>query len=202
MPAPHIAVVHTANFPRAMFSEFERLVSHPNLDLQIEERESEGPYAGIEWLIPTAVVLYIGKSYFDGFLKEMGKDHYSLLKSGLKTIYTRLIGSEAPKVTVIATQGKARESQPYSLIYSLMAEAGPNSRFKLLLQSGASQSEYNDTVASFLDFVSSYHAGTLDSHSIESLSNTRAFGGTKLLAYNPKARRIEPVDPMPERGNA
>lgn len=196
MHAPHIAIIHTARFPRAMFAEFERLVTTPQLRLCIEEREEVGPFAAIEWLIPTAVILYIGKSYFDGFLKEMGKDHYSMLKSGLKTIYSKLLGADAPKVTAIATQGKLSESQPYSLIYSFLAEAGPNTRFKLLLQNGASQSEYEHTVASFLKFVSSHHAGTLDKQTLDALANTRAVGGTLLLAYNPTSRRIEPINPF------
>lgn len=43
-------------------------------------------FASFEWIMPTLVVGFVFKSYFDGFLKEAGKDHYQLLSSSLKKL--------------------------------------------------------------------------------------------------------------------
>jgi hypothetical protein len=47
----------------------------------------------VEWFIPTAIVFFVAKSYFDGFLKEAGKDHYQLLKSKLSKTAAKTMGN-------------------------------------------------------------------------------------------------------------
>lgn len=84
-----IRLSYTTHISPEIFAEFERIVAAEGLGLHIEQRDEDGPFAGFEWLVPTAVVLFIGKSYCDGFLGEMGKDHYALLKAGLKSLYSR-----------------------------------------------------------------------------------------------------------------
>lgn len=41
----------------------------------IDRREPPGPFAMLEWFIPSAVAIFAAKSYFDGLFKEAGKDH-------------------------------------------------------------------------------------------------------------------------------
>ena len=76
------------------------------MDLRVEQRDEDGPFAAFEWLVPTAVVVFIGQAYFDAFLKEMGKDHYALLKAGMKSLYSKLLGPSAPKTVVVSAGGK------------------------------------------------------------------------------------------------
>ena len=197
---PSIAVAYTNRIPADTFAEFRRLVDANGLGLQVEEREEDGPYASLEWLIPTAVIVFIGKAYFESFLKEMGKDHYSLLKAGLKSLHSRLLGPQAPKVVVISTKGKASPEQPYSLLYSLLAEGEGGIRFKLLLQRSATQEEYEETVNAFLAFLDAYHAGALEPSVVSELQNTRVHGKTLLLAFNPSLNRVQPVDPLSNKG--
>lgn len=196
---PAIAVSYTSRIPAGTFAEFKRLVAADGLDLQFEQRKEDGPFAALEWLIPTAAMVFISKAYFDGFLKEMGKDHYALLKAGLKLLYVKLLGPEAPNITVVSAGGKTRPDQPYSLLYSILAEACSGYRFKLLLRRSASQQEYEATIEAFLGFVEAYHEGTLDSVSVAEIAGTRVVGRTILLAYDPAAKRICVVDPLPGR---
>ena len=199
MRPPQIAVLHTTSIPEEVFAEFRKLVAAENLDFQIESREEGGPFAAIEWLIPTAVIVYIGKSYFDGFLKEMGKDHYALLKAGLKTLRAKLLGSDAPATTVISTKGKGLSDQPYSLVYSILAEANGGLSFKLLLQREVTVDEYEQIIAAFLAFLQEYHSGNLDPGSVERMQQARVVGRTLLLAFNHESKSIEPVDPLPRK---
>ncbi len=133
MDMPHIGISYEKNIPEYIFSEFLDAVSNEKLLIQVKSREQGGSYAGIEWLLPTVVIAYISKSYFDAFLKEMGKDHYLLLKKGLASLRERLVGEKAPKVTIISTPGKTNKDNKYSFVFSIIAEAEQGQRFKLLI---------------------------------------------------------------------
>jgi hypothetical protein len=201
MKSPHLAILHTTSIPRDAFTEFARLVSAENLDFQIQSREPDGPFAGMEWLLPTAVIVYIGKSYFDGFLKEMGKDHYALLKAGFGKLQSKLLGSEAPKMTIISTQGKTRSDQKYSLMYSILAEAGEGINFKLLIQREITEENYEQVIAAFLEFLQAFHSNSLTPEKAIELSQARVVGRTVLLAYDPEKKVIVSVDPIPRWGD-
>ncbi|UCV02773.1 hypothetical protein [Dechloromonas denitrificans] len=195
-----IAVIHLKSIPAELFAGFAESVSSEKLNLQIQSREDGGAFAALEWLLPTAVIVYIGKSYFDGFLKEMGKDHYSLLKAGLKKLQAKLFGSSAPQITLFGSAGKISKEQPYSLVFSIVAEAESGITFKLLVHADVSEGEYEETIAAFLEFLASFHANSLDAPMVESLNASRVVGRTLLLAFNREAKAIEPVDPVPKRG--
>ncbi len=127
----HVGILHVDSLPESLFSDFLAEVEHDSLQVDVESYEQQ-VYGGIEWLLPTAAAVYITKSYFDGFLGEMGKDHYTLLKKGLGTLWGKLLGPDAPRFSVIATPGKVSNDRPYSLVYSIVAEAAGGYRFKLL----------------------------------------------------------------------
>jgi hypothetical protein len=196
--SPIMGLSYTTRISPDTFAEFERLVVAEGLGLDIEQRDEDGPFASFEWLIPTAVVLFIGKAYFDGFLKEMGKDHYALLKTGLKSLYSRLLGPNSPKVAIVSA-GKISTNQPYSLIFSIFAEADEGARFKLLLPHSASETEYEATVEAFLTFLEGYYDGSLTPEIVAELESTRLVGRTILLIYNPVLERVQPMDPIPSR---
>jgi len=193
---PKLALVHLNRIPAETFFEFQHVVDVQGVNLHLEEREDPGPYASVEWLIPTAVFIFVGKAYFDGFLKEMGKDHYALLKLGIKSLHSRLLGPQAPKLITISTVGKTRADRPYSLLYSLVAEGEGGSRFKLLLRHSSTQEEYDEEIDAFLSFLEGYHAADLPSDLIVELEQTRVLGQTILLAYNSSLQRVQPVDPL------
>lgn len=199
MPQPHIVIIHLDSIPANSFAGFTQTVLSEKLNLQVESRENGEPFAALEWLLPTAVIVYISKSYFDGFLKEMGKDHYNLLKAGFKKLREKVAGSTAPKITLFGSSGKISKEQPYSLVFSILAEADSRIRFKLLIQTHASKQEYEQSVEAFLDFLYAFHAHALDSKTIEALNAARVVSGTLLLVFNHETKLIEPVDPIPKR---
>lgn len=195
-----IAVLHTNSISEDTFAEFVRTISTDHLKVDIESREDGGIYAGLEWLIPTAVIIYIGKSYFDGFLKEMGKDHYNLLKAGLKTLREKFLVPTAPQITVVSSKaGKTTPNQPYSLVYSIMAEGNDRLRFKLLLQREVSEREYGEILDAFLGFLAAYHSQSPESESIENFEASRVSGDVVLLAFNLETKALEVIDPIPRR---
>jgi len=126
MQNAHLGLIYLDEMPVEPLEEFSKAVEHPALELKQIARPNPGPYATLEWLIPTAVFVYIGKSYFDGFLKEAGKDHYLLLKKGIKALTSKYIGPSAASVTLFFSKGKAASQTPkYSMIFSVVAELRP-----------------------------------------------------------------------------
>lgn len=196
---PALAISFQSPAEKSDFDEALGLLKSEGHEILIEEREPSGPFAGLEWLIPTAVIFFIGKAYVDGFVKEIGKDHYNLLKSALKTLWVKLVGPQSPALTVVGTAGKVRASAEYSLLFSLLAEAPDGLRFKLLIRSQASQDEYQATIDAFIDFLDAFHAGQLSSDLVTELKEMRVVGKTLLLAYDPVAKRMRPIDPFADR---
>jgi hypothetical protein len=191
--------MHVDFLPESLFDEFRDAVSDDDLHLVIASRENT-PYAGLEWLLPTAVVVFITHSYFDGIFKEMGKDHYSLLKRGLKSLWAKLLGPSAPKLAVVSTPGKRDKNQPYSLIYSIVADAAPGLKFKLLFPTDVSESEYDETLAAFLQFLKDFHCRMLGPQMADRLQKARVVGSTLLLVYDKSDCSLRVLDPMPKSG--
>ena len=196
---PHLAILHVNTVPAEIFAGFLQTVNVDGLSVHVESRESGGIFAAIEWLIPTAVFAYISKSYFDAFLKEMGKDHYALLKKGLNSLYSKVLGPQAPEITLISTAGKVKGDQPYSLYYSIVAELEGGHQIKLLLARTSSEEEYEASVSAFLSLVERIHTKTLDTATLNALKTVRVAGRTLLVAYNPATEKVETIDPLPKR---
>lgn len=196
---PHLAVLHVDNIPLEYFSDFTDAVKAEGLELAVESRPSGIPYAGIEWLMPTAIAAYLAKPYFESFLKEMGKDHYGLVKEGLKKLYTRVASSKAPEVSLISTAGKVNKDQPYSLFFSVVFEGPQGSFFKLLIPRPIEKTEYETAITAFLDFALQVNFGKLDEHAAIKFKEATPTGRTTLVVYDKTTKRIKPVNPLAGR---
>ena len=75
MLKPDIGLMFEEDLSDEIFKEFENSVKTDGLNLLVESKEPSGPMMCSEWHVIPVVLAFIGKSYFDGFLKEMGKDH-------------------------------------------------------------------------------------------------------------------------------
>lgn len=196
METPHIAVMYTDEVPTEVISEFREQVEAEHLALAIHQRPSGGVYAIPEWFYPTALAVFIGQAYFTAFLGEMGKDHYNLLKAGLKKLWQKAVGPSAPKVYAFGSKGKVSKDQPYSLYFAIHAEAGDGFSFKLLIQKGLSEAKYMELVEGFLSFLEDHYQGNTCQEFVEKGQSIQVVGKTILLAYNFDSKAIEHVDPI------
>jgi hypothetical protein len=193
---PQIALLHLERIDRSNFIEFEDSVKAESLDVRIESRPDPGPYAGMEWVVPTAIVVYVGKAYFESFLKEVGKDHYAILKKAVIKLSSKFTGAHAPRSRIVFSRGKAESEAPrYSLVYSIVADIGSGLRAKLLLQSDFDADTCNAAQEAFLDFLSDLDARSLDLAKIDGLAGAKPLGNTLLLAYDPAKKGLRVVDP-------
>lgn len=192
---PHVAVGYSDQVPVELFAEFEQTVAAKGLRLRIGGSGPFGPFMGVEEWLPTIIIVWISKAYFDGFLKEAGKDHYQLLKLALSKLYNNFASPQAnARVTAYGTKDKIREVRRYSVLYSIYADAAPGLRMKLLIPCEQTEEEYVELLTAFLTFLDNFHAQTLPQDQVELLRHARVSGGTCLLVYSPTTRRIEPYD--------
>ncbi len=182
--------------PAEWASEFLGSISRPQLRSATDRPKPTGPQAGPEWLLPTAVFLFLFKSYFDGFLKEAGKDHYQALKPALSRFWARLFGKDRVFSTkvFVSTPAKLAPGPRYSLSFSLAAEGASRRRFKLLLPEDVSAEDFDASVEAFLAFIQAQHSGKdLDLPTRALIAGPDTYG-IVLVAFDLSARRLRTID--------
>jgi hypothetical protein len=194
MTPPDIAVVYNEQFSNSLFEKFKDGISNEKLSLVIESREDDGPYMCSEWFILTGIAVFIGKSYFDGFLKEAGKDHYQALKTHLSELTNDVMTTPRIEPVILGTEGKISSKNPYSLAFSIYAEAGDGNRFKLLLPKPNDASNYTEIIHMFLEFLNDYHSGVKVLDSIGYKIERRPSAGMIFVHMDPASEKIEWLD--------
>lgn len=195
----HLAVSYTDDLSAEAIDAVADELARPGLLVQKMPRPAGGAYAALEWLIPTAVFAYIAKSYFDGFLKEAGKDHYQLLRGGLKKLAGRFTGPGAERVTLISTKGKIDGSGPsFSRLYSVVGELNDGIVVKLLIPTDTGGHEVDRAVDAFLDFLWAVHNGTSNADAVRGLADAKPVGKTLLVSFDSASGALRVVDPIPK----
>jgi len=188
-----IAISYEKNIPDEIISAFVSDISAPGLAIRSEAREPEF-HAGVEWYIPTALIIFIGKAYFDSFLKEMGKEHYRLLKKGINSLWKYFFGHERPfKFKRVSSKGKVSVVPQYSIALSLMTDLSDQYRIKYLLKDNLSEDDFKKAIEHFFNFLEELSAGVLNPEIKHQLQNTRAVGCTILLTYDGSLKILNAV---------
>jgi hypothetical protein len=197
---PALAIVYQTGFPADAFEEFSETLQKDHLSVHLEERQPLGPLAGVAWMMFTAAFVYIGKSYFDGILKEIGKEHYQILKIKVAELTKKTM--EIPRIEPIlmGTAGKVEEDDPFSMAFSVYVEMRDGSRIKLLVPKKSDNVDYSATTAVFLDFIMRcYEQGESVLEEVGATPPGRAGFNPITVAYNPLTGKIEFADPRPKQ---
>lgn len=154
-------------------------------------RTSEGPFAGIELYLPTAVGIFILSGFFNGFLSKMGEDSYAAVKRGAKALYkkARLLTVR----TIASAPGKARNTG-YSMVFAIGCELLPTLRVKLLIPIDASIQEVEEAIDNFLDLMLDVHTRRVNRKIIDDLLIYPPVSGMILVTFNPDLGKIVAVD--------
>ena len=197
---PDLLISYQLPLTEEVIQSFVDAVNAPGLTLAVEPRPPSGPFAGFQWLLPTAVLIWFGKSYFDGFLKEAGKEHYALVKRGLSSLWPLFFGeNQSVRITTVGTPGKiSPDDAKYSLGISILAEAGSGLQFKLLFSDDMSAGDFNAATARFLHFLEKHYAGSLDAATERRLGAARAIGRTIFVTYDSDQGFFIFLDPIPK----
>lgn len=196
MSRPDIALIYEESLPESLFQGFQEGLSNEKVTVLVEPRPPSGPQACLEWFIFPVVAAYISKPYFEAFFGEMGKDHYAILKRKLSETTTKVMSQPKIEPTLFGTSGKISKDNPYTLAFSIYAEANDKCRFKLLLPKSAEDNNYNEIIEIFLDFLSEYHSGLKELGEIGLDTDTKPPGGLVLVHVNTATKSIEWLDHM------
>lgn len=110
-PTDAIIISVPENHPEHLYGYFEKLPGEDKFTIRTITTD-RGPMAGIEYLMPTAVIAYLVKPFFEAFLQEAGKDFYTHSKSKLKEFIAE---NRKLKYRLIAASGSTNKlSKAYS----------------------------------------------------------------------------------------
>jgi len=188
-----IGIGYWDGVPQDAVDQFVAAVESPELRIRVE-RETPRPRAGIEWMAPTAVVVYLAKPYFDSLLSEMGKDHYTILKRALVALGRRLLGRSARDAAVVSSGGERSTGERFSLVFSVVAEVADGRTIKLLLPKPMCESELADAVEAFTAFLFDVERLREVIHEFD----RRTPGWNPVLVwFDSSAQEVEVVNPVP-----
>lgn len=148
----HISISCVDIFPDVGLQEIKKNLEKDGLSINLEMRPIS-MYASMEWIIPTAIYVFCAKSYFDAFLKEAGKDHYHILKSGVKKLADKI--KEIPMLKVASKDSTEKVNQGYSQSsgFSIIVKTKNNRTLKLLFDNNLTKEDWEDAIDQFFDYV-------------------------------------------------
>jgi hypothetical protein len=87
------------------------------LTVAAEHQTAFSTNAGLEWVMPTAIGLFVANKYLGTLLQEAAKDHYPLLKAAVLRLVRRTTGKEREvTLSVISSSAaKVTNSEPATL---------------------------------------------------------------------------------------
>lgn len=121
------------------------------------EHQDLGPQAFIEWLFPTAVLIWVGEKYFGAMLEEAGKDHYQVLKRGLGRLYDKTLSRGASVIRRLRRQDGALTTDTSFSGNLSFAYASPEGwTVKLLFPLDVSASQYERACVEFAGLIADH----------------------------------------------
>ena len=196
---PHLVVSYREDISEKIAEEMIEVIKHPNLNLYIDKREKGEVFAGVEWLLPTTVMLILTRSYFDAFLKEMGKDHYNFLKKSVLKIWDKVSGKKRQlKLTTTGTKGKSSKNQLYSLAFSIMSQSIDEFHFKFLFEENLNTDECEKYISLIIKFLDIHHFGQGDIEDCILNEKIKHSGKTILIVFDKDIEKLRMKSPYPE----
>jgi len=118
-----------------------------------------GPQAALEWLIPTALMLWIGEKYCGAFLEEAGKEHYQALKRFTSRVFEKTLGNEATVTrTMRMVGGGTKPDVVFSGNLSIVYQAPSGWTVKLLFPLDITSAQYEVACQRFAELISAHVA--------------------------------------------
>lgn len=191
--SPDIGVEYDERVPAEVVDEFVAAVRTEGVQLETRARPCDRVVAALEWAVPTAIVVYVLKSYLDGFLGEAGKRHFVALSGAFGRASERMRGS----VSRVGPRGKPHDQPEFSLGISAVAVSDTGWTFKLLIQASLDEAQVQEAMLSFLEFLAVLHsAGEIDERLANEIGSIQHIGSTVFLAHDVEQGRLRVVDPM------
>lgn len=193
---PHLALIYDEQIPLELLDRFCGDMEAKSLDFQRMQRPSEGIQASLEWLAIPAVMFLILKPYFDGFMKEAGKDHYVILKKALTGLWSRFFSKDRSIRVVVFASSPGKVDRQYSQLFSIYVEIKNDRRVKFLIREDCPKDEYAEGIDAFLNLIDSYYSGVPSEGLSIDLDGGKDFYGTVLIEFDKETKSLRVLDPI------
>ena len=195
-----IALIHHDRVPAILLDEFCASVNVDSLSFKRISQPEPGPQAGLEWLAFPVIAVFLLKPYFDGFMKEAGKDHYLILKNALKALWGKLFSRDRTfRIAIVTVSGEKKLK--YSMLFAIYASVDNDQLVKLLIREGCSEDEYSESIDAFLNLVESYHSRKPNEKQVVDPESKENGEKITLIEYDGKKKCLRIVDPRAESGS-
>jgi hypothetical protein len=141
----HIAFSYQEDIPEEIMSDLINTISVDGLVIKSEAREI-GVFASMEWAIPTLIIAYLSRPYFEAFIKEAGKDHYQLLKKGIIQLLKKIFGAHPEN-----------RRSTRSELFSIIAQMHDGRSVKFIFPEGITFEEYEKSLDLLHDLISVHY---------------------------------------------
>ena len=126
-----IGISYLEDMPEELVLELARDLREAELNVAVEKRPNV-PFAAFEWAIPAAIMLYFGKPYIDGLLKEAAKEHYPIYKEKLAKFAHKVLRIKQRRVVSSQSPNKLREDNPVSNSFAIQLQTVDRRPIKFL----------------------------------------------------------------------
>jgi hypothetical protein len=181
-------------------ARFEEDIRAPRLLVRVEPVPMMGARAALEWLMPTAIVAYIARPYFESFLGEMGKDHYAMTKKAFVNLRARISEKFGDRLRIFASKGKLDpDVHRFSPVFSIEAQTPFDYRIKFLIQTDMESGEFSAALDAFLRLMGQIYGNEELSEPSKALLTNPPVGRVMLVCYDAESGELTYVDPIPGR---
>ena len=194
MKNSHLVLIYDEQVPSSILDQFCCDLEAESLDFRRQALPSGEPQASQDTLFLTAIVFLLLKPYFDGFLKEAGRDHYVILKKALKSLWRRLFGKDVNFRVVMLTPSGEVESK-HSFLFSIYAEINNGRKVKFLIREGCSEDEYVAGIDAFLNLIESYYLNVPYEGIEIDLDGEKDYWGNIFIEFDPETKSLRVLDP-------
>lgn len=192
---PDLLLVYEERIPEETFVPLIEEVKRTGASFRSEKIPSPEPYAGMEWYVPTAAVLFIASSYFGGFFQEMGKEHYHSLKNGIKSLKNKFFGPNPEhNYYSVGTNGKVAKKQIFSSGFSIYAKTKSGQTIKFLFFDKAADSLLEKTLNCYVEALAEYYGPGEEDYLSVQINKLKKVPPVLVVYYNPKDSRPEIID--------
>lgn len=191
---PDIIIDFNEILPEELISEEIKEISDCGANVKINKRENSA-WNAFEWTIPTIIVGYILKPYFETFLKEAGKEHYKILTEKIKPLVKKGKSVETKLLTASQTIEKVSKTYNQSHSISLIVETKSGRLIKLLFDNDLSVTDWEDAIDELFDFVIENYENPNDNRIKKLTEGFKEHPNFKYYAViNEETKRIEFYD--------
>ena len=149
-----LGVATSIIMPSSLLREFVNPLEDLGVHVRVEERGQQ-VFAGVEWFLPTAVILLVTRKYFETLFEEAAKDHYPVLKAGLRRLLGRLVGPhrDIRLYTTVSARSphKLSEARPGAL--SVYIEVAPGVITRFIYEDDLDESQHDQSIDAILQYI-------------------------------------------------